>query len=200
MPAATDPDTAGRQFLEALGAVTDCVTDRRLFIDNPVGRMRPTTPYTMLFGPTGDPAALASRASAGKNSGLSLDVRHTFSIVPAGDQDIERGWRVTTEEYEYSLVDRDGVEALVYHWNPTAKRGPTYPHIHVSATINPMVNHQTRQTFHLDKIHIPTGRVSLESVVRLLIRHFGILGRHRDWSARLDKSELVFGRELTRRL
>ena len=94
--------------------------------------------------------------------------------------------------YEYRLLDRDEKELLVYHWQP----GPDYlrpdlPHLHVSASLTAQTSAVDRQSIDLDKIHLATGRVSLASVVRMLIAEFRVAPRRPDWTETLDRAEPV---------
>jgi hypothetical protein len=53
-----------------------------------------------------------------------------------------------------------------------------------------------RQSIDLDKLHLATGRVSLASVVRMLITEFGIATRRHDRAEVLDHAERIFQEEL----
>jgi hypothetical protein len=52
--------------------------------------------------------------------------------------------------------------------------GPDHPRLHVSASLSAQTSAVDRQSIDLDKLHLATGRVSLASVVRMLITEFGI--------------------------
>jgi hypothetical protein len=75
---------------------------------------------------------------------------HQFKVV----QDGRRNWHISSTRYRYHLTNPYGQELLAWHWHP----GTTpYPHLHVPAgLIEP-------------RVHVPTGRVSMESVIRLLL-------------------------------
>lgn len=192
MPAAPQPRTAARRYLEALGIAVDCVTPRRLFVQ-PAG-YDPGALYTVAFGRMADPVALP--AKAGGSSGLLLDIRQLYAIVPDHVADRAPAWRVRTRAYEYRILDGLEQELLVFHWQPNALGGgPDYPHLHVSATVEARSASSASQRFSLEKRHVPTGRVSLAAIVRLLIAEFGIAYRHRNWSSRLQRAEDVLQRE-----
>jgi hypothetical protein len=92
-----------------------------------------------------------------------------------------REWKVKTEGYTYRLDDEDGRELLAYHWHPWTP--PTFPHLHLKrATTRP----------ELQKAHIPTGRVSIEHVVRHLISDWSVPPRREDWESVLDENERLF--------
>jgi hypothetical protein len=189
---AREPREAGRRFLTSLGRVTECVTAQRLFV-LPEGYSQPGEISVVAFGPEGDPVRLS--AKSGGQSGLMLDVRHWYTVVAAETPDAEPGWRVTTLGYEYRVLDRREREILAYHWDPRTNRGPRYPHLHVSAEATVYRDAETLERLHLDRRHMPTGRVALESVVRLLIAEFGIAYRFRNWSSRLAGTEAAFRNE-----
>jgi hypothetical protein len=137
-------------------------------------------------------------AQGGGPAGLLLSVTHVFAIVAAKQEQWPRQWRITTRMYEYSLLDRDATELLVYHWQPDAD--PAYPHIHVSAALHAKTRAlEKKHTIDLDGLHLPTGRVSLEAVIRMLITEFAIAPRRADWRRTLDRTEAAFREEVTQR-
>ena len=102
-----------------------------------------------------------------------------------------------TVSYEYRLLDHDGRELLVYHWQPGPDfLGPDHPHLHVSASLSAQTSALERRSIDLDKLHLATGRVSLASVVRMLIAEFGIAPRRHDWAEVLDRAERIFQEEM----
>ena len=170
------------------------MTAQRLFVQ-PEG-YEPGILYGIAFGRTVEPVRLTSKA--GGASGLLLDVSHQYTIVQDENSQSPPAWRVMTGAYEYRLLDSVERELLVYHWQPgSIPRGPDDPHVPISATISAQTSATTMQPFQLDKRHIPTGRVSLEAVVRMLIAEFGIEYRYRNWATRLSQTEAIFRRELT---
>lgn len=96
--------------------------------------------------------------------------------------------QIVIQAYQYSLLDRNDTELLVYHWHPQAT-GPNVPHLHVSAALDAQVDARSRQTIDLDKRHLATGLVTLRSVVRMLITEFQIRPLHADWAERLADPE-----------
>ena len=99
---------------------------------------------------------------------------------------------VETEAYMYALRDRRGVELLAWHWQPGPRfLGPDHPHMHVSASMRPWANDAERGLLPLDKMHLPTGPVSLAAVVRTLIDEFGVRPLLPDWRGRLAALPLV---------
>jgi hypothetical protein len=151
-------------------------------------------PHTIAFP---DPVSL--QAQSGGPAGLFLSVAHVFAIVEAVPARTRRQWRVTSRMYEYSLLDLDETELLVYHWQPDAD--PAYPHIHVSAALRARTSAlEEKQSIDLDRLHLPTGRVSLEAVVRMLITEFGIAPRRSNWQEVLKQTEAIFREDATWRI
>lgn len=74
-------------------------------------------------------------------------------------------------ERYYTLVNAERVQFLAFHWHPRVPGPATHPHLHVRSDAAPL-SHKT---------HVPTGRVSLADVVRLLIVEFGVPPLREDW-------------------
>jgi hypothetical protein len=190
LPATRTPETAARLLIEALGSVTSCVTTERLFVPTshfvPNGCYEIASPYP--------PASL--RASSGGPSGLHLGARYRFAIGEEPFEERRPRWRATTVMYEYRLLDRDERELLVYHWQPGPDfLGPDHPHLHVSASLTAQTSAIEKRSIDLDKLHLATGRVSLASVVRMLITEFRVAPRRHNWSETLDRTERIFQEE-----
>jgi hypothetical protein len=119
-----------------------------------------------------DPVRLAST----RGPRLRLSVIHQYEAVRH-----DRISRISSRAYYYRVDDQDGVEQLSWHWHPAAtfKR----PHLHVAV---------------LDRRrHLPTGRVSLEAVLRLLLTEFDVRPRRPDWDGVLAVREEAFERSRT---
>jgi hypothetical protein len=152
----------------------------------------PTIRYEIEF--RGSPASL--RAAAGGPSGLFLDVLLHVDIVEAQTARARRLWHATIRMYQYRLLDHDRRELLVYHWQPgSAFLGPDHPHLHVSASLTAQTSAIEKRSINLDKLHLATGRVSLASVVRMLITEFRVAPRRHNWSETLDRTERIFQEE-----
>ncbi|MGH3341953.1 MAG: hypothetical protein ACRDPK_03540 [Carbonactinosporaceae bacterium] len=119
-----------------------------------------------------DPVRLRSRRIAG---GLQFKLRHQFRLVEAGRKD----WHVSTVAHAYRLNDNAGDELVTWHWHP-GLRGVDYPHLHVTG--GPVGR----------RAHLPSGRVSIESVLRLLLDDLGVPAKRDDYWQVLDASEGPF--------
>jgi hypothetical protein len=91
-------------------------------------------------------------------------------------------WRVSTRGYAYEMQTASGELVWSYHWHPEGQR-VTNPHAHLGHTqlADDAVLYQ--------KAHNPTGRVSLESVVRACITEYGATPLQDDWDKTLALRE-----------
>ena len=116
---------------------------------------------------------------------LHLSVAIQYEIVQSPDPD--RGpWKVSTRKYMYHVVADDMTEVILFHWHPDGKSTEKGPHLHVGSsqlTPNAVVS---------SRAHVPTGRVSLESVIELLIQDFGVVPLRADWRETLATSRTQF--------
>ncbi len=93
---------------------------------------------------------------------------------------------VITRSYRIALLDRAEREVLAWHWQPGPEfAGPDYPHLQVSAAVGFPDARGHRTMVDLDKVHLPTGPVSLAGVVRMLVEEFGVQPVVADWRERL---------------
>ncbi len=88
-------------------------------------------------------------------------------------------WKVKTDRYEYSvnLSASMDPELLAWHWHPGSKPDP---HIHARLD-GPGAS--------LHKMHVPTGRVSFEAVIRFLVEDLGAEPARKDWKEVLADAE-----------
>lgn len=96
-----------------------------------------------------------------------------------------------TVSYEYRLLDREEREILAFHWHPVGLSHVTDPHLHLSSRLNPIDMGRNQDPLPLAGIHIPTGFVTLEDLVRLLIAEVGICPRRPDWDAVLRENRTL---------
>lgn len=98
----------------------------------------------------------------------------------------ERGpWKVRITAYYHALETEDGREIVAYHWHP--KQGSAYnlPHLHIETGIGASLGD-------VHKYHFPTGRVSLEDVLRLAIAEFGVEPERTDWEEVLGQTQAAY--------
>lgn len=72
-------------------------------------------------------------------------------------------FRATTKSYDYSLRKAGGASVLDYHWHPSGRSHEMRPHVHLgSAQLRP-------DAVLSNKVHLLSGRATLESVLRTAI-------------------------------
>lgn len=115
---------------------------------------------------------------------LYISFAHWYQLAETG----ERGqqWRVSTTGYLYTLEARTAVgefrEILAFHWDQRGGQMVIHPHLHIRSFAGQL-------RFGLNKAHIPTGQITLASVVRFLIEDMGAVPRRSDWEPVLDRVE-----------
>lgn len=113
---------------------------------------------------------------------LALSLGQRFTVIKRdGD------FKVRTLAYAYRLSNDDSAELVSFHWHPPPLGlGPDVgPHLHVKGA--GLSSHN----------HIPTGRVSVESVLRMALRELHVRPLRDDWSAVLHEVEQPFLRRRT---
>ncbi len=124
------------------------------------------------------PVKLQRRARRGPI--LMLRVQMLYEIIRTEEPD-RPPWRVTTRSYAYELQTASGETVLSYHWHPSP-RVPD-PHTHLGRT------QLAPDAVLSQKAHQPTGRVSLESVVRACITEYNVRPLRDDWDKTLALRE-----------
>lgn len=141
--------------------------------------------YSLILNDS-DPVQLRSSPA------IYLSAGQHFRIVE--DEAVEDGpYRVHTVEYWYLFSLDDGREMLTYHWTPEAVgsgQQKTYPHIHIGPALLAVDSPIFPTTFH--KKHVPSGRVSVEGVVRFAIEELGVSPLKSDWSDILNHGQARF--------
>jgi hypothetical protein len=100
---------------------------------------------------------------------------HTWEVIR--DEGVVGGpFRVSSRSYRYHFIGADDKELLMYHWQPDS--GMTLPHVHMT-----LPAHVTRRT------HVPTGRMTIEAIVRFAIDELGATPQLGGWRERLGESE-----------
>ena len=169
------PREAVANFLEPLKAVVGCITAEGF-----------VTRYSRRDGEQQTAEFQDGFAILDRQNGqsLKLEIIHRYTVVPAEGQ---RGpWAVTTAEYIYDVVDEADDPIAAFHWHPLDARvgdEMRWPHLHAYG-VHPSLT--------LHRLHLPTGRVSIEAVVRFLIEDLDVIPRRQDWNSILDRHEQAF--------
>jgi hypothetical protein len=82
------------------------------------------------------------------------------------DDPVRGPWRVSTRAYAYEMQTSGRELVWSYHWHPQST--VSNPHAHLGHT------QLAEDAVLSDKAHHPTGRVSLESVIRTCITEYGV--------------------------
>jgi hypothetical protein len=113
---------------------------------------------------------------------LELSLVHTFTLKTKSDN--PRQWTASSRDYFYHLREHHGPELIAFHWHPGRANQPDFPHLHVTGRAGSVAIDR--------KQHVPTGRVSLESVVRFAIVELGVRPLRPDWERVLDAGQAEF--------
>lgn len=161
------PTEAREGFLAPLRRALSCLTSAQLYVPGakPAGE---------------DEAIVLSESplplqSSVVSAGLALQLRHNFRVVR--DERADPSWHVSTTAYAYRLDLLDGAELISWHWHPGTTGAP---HVHVA--VGPIPR----------RVHLPSGRVSIESVLRLLLADLGVKPTRPDYATVLGASEQSF--------
>lgn len=177
------PAMAFDRFHRPIEKALGCITAQRLLIPQR-HTLVPDRPYSIVLAEA-DPVPLDGLSS------VTLSVSHQFKIVKKVE--LENGpFKATTLRYEYQFATSDGDNLITFHWAPDTNdiAQKTYPHMHIGTS---MLSKETPiLPGRFNKAHIPTGRVSIESVVRFAIEELGVRPLKRDWQRALDRSEATF--------
>ena len=172
-PARTERQALDR-YKEILQLSLSCVTKTVWVIGPPPGGTADERALTTREDPVAIPL--------GEGLRLNLRASQFFTVSERGGPG---EWKVHTEAYAYSAGfqwrDDPEIRFLEWHWHPP--RVPQ-PHIHM------VVSHSTLTS--INKLHVPTGRVSFESVLRFIISELRVKPIRRDWDTRLTKGEALY--------
>jgi len=124
---------------------------------------------------------------------------HTYVVVP----DVAPGtYTVRSARYQYRVLDIAEREVAVYDWHPEGISPVRTPHLHVPAAgaitlaQRPGTPRADAKTY-LGRLHFPTAGITLEDILELLIREFGVDPVRSDWEAVLQANREVTDRGRT---
>ena len=114
-----------------------------------------------------------------------LSLRQDLQALPE-----ERGYTLRTLQYAYRIQQtssvRDEAEVRFDYVSPDIDPAFPYNRHHVQFHQD---YHAVRDGFSLQKLHIPTGGVTIEQVIRFLIADLGVPSLIETWDEELRKSE-----------
>jgi hypothetical protein len=115
---------------------------------------------------------------------LGLELYHRYVIREAEG---EHGpWTASTAEYVYEVKDQRDDKIAAWHWHPTTIRTTDqahWPHVHA---------YGDREGLTLHKLHLVTGRISLEALVHFLVDDLNVVPRRDDWREIVERGEEAF--------
>lgn len=169
MPGRT-PQEAEQAFLEPLRQALACIARAKfLFTKSPTGK-----------------ALLLDAASVAGQQQFILEVTHYYKIVgPIPFNEPSFRYRVSTSGYIYSVLSSLNEEIVSYQWHPTGQSQAIGPHMHIGVGAGDVPQW-------LGRCHLPTGRISFEQFVYLLIEGFGVKPMKSDYRSILEASHSRF--------
>jgi hypothetical protein len=154
------PREAVRNFVRPIQQSLACVTQALLRYPAPDPERSGT--YELVLA-DGTPQRLRS------DPRVALVIQQRFRVVEVAG---ETGpWKTKTEGYIYALYRETGEEAIAFHWHPWRLSSLTHVHVHTDQGGSTVVGR------HLNKLHLLTGRISVEQVLRFAIVEFGVRAR-----------------------
>jgi hypothetical protein len=167
----------GRTTGEAVEAYTQPIRETlRCVTDSVIAYGGGTSPSTRVNTLTfvADPVAPLH----GSTLGLHFSQRYNFYQDSTGTQ----SWRVRIRGYFYTVFDwteKEPKEIFSYQWHPDAS--VTIPHVHFK-----------KGEERITRSHLPTGRVSIESIVEFLIRDMDVKPKRNDWEDVIVRNRELF--------
>lgn len=187
MPKANTPRQAVTRYLAPFRAALGCIQHGTLITTD--ARQPVSDQVYALIVNDGEPLELR------RNPSIAFGGGQLFRIVR--DDTIADGpHRVHTVKYFYAFATDDGQEILNFQWTPEEGHLPgrkAFPHLHIGRGLLGGHAGVFPDTFH--KLHVPTGRVSFESIIRFAIEELGVPHLRDDWRAVLDRGQHQFERE-----
>lgn len=177
MPART-PREAVRAFLAPLNRAIASFTSAQL-----AGGDAPNVDHALIFRPTRYARLAGYLDPLSDPVELRFSLAHNYKVTQT-----DGGWTVHTQGYTYQFELDDGQEIVIYHYDPRSASKVKTPHLHVRGLDKP---------FDLGKAHFPTGRVSIEEVLRFAVRELGVRPRATNWQTILEETERAFHEKKT---
>ena len=176
-------DEAYYQFSSTIQNALHCVTPAKL------GSWRPPLdqPHVLTF-------QHAKPVPVQRNTGLRrlfLGVTLHYRIVDFNLPADPRGpYRLIIDGYTYALFDNHRAETLAFHWERDPHPGSrAYPHLHVGSTVIDTGHALFGSTF--SSLHIPTGWITIEHIVRFLIEDLDVIPNRSDWDDTLQRTQTI---------
>ena len=183
------PEEALDAYVGRLRTALSCITNATLF---GTGTTLADLHSLTLYAPGQTEPNRVRLHTHGGSGELILRVVQRYSVVFQPDVVQRSPFDLWTSYYQYRILDREEREIVVYHWEPAGRSPVITPHLHVSAAApvtlpQPDNSSVTGRTTHLNKLHLPTGRIGLEEIVELLVYDFAVDPLIPNWTETLTK-------------
>ena len=165
---ARTPQEAVGAFLTPLRRAIACITTAQL-----AGGFQPGKLHGLIFRP-----AEGGYIRLPGERPLRFRLIHLYRLNASGS-----GWAVSTVGYTYQLELTDGREIVSYHYDSRPQSKVKTPHLHVRGLHTPLS---------LGKAHFPTGRISIEAVLRFAIEELDVRPQNPNWEDVLWQTEQAF--------
>jgi hypothetical protein len=113
--------------------------------------------------------------------GLKLTLTQHYRVIEAAE--VYGPWKVTTVGYFYAIADLEEQELIAFHWHPAGESSVTSPHAHLGPGAR--IDHER-----LREAHLPSGRISIEQVLKLAI-DLGAETLRPDWEEVIAASHAI---------
>jgi hypothetical protein len=171
--AGNTPHQALQNFLDPLRRVIACVSNCQIVHTAGPGGCVVNTLYALFVG-TDDEVVF--KVSSQPTVYVEISMRFMIIEVPKRDRHRLGRYKVSTRWYRYNVLNHRKQEILSYQWHPGS--GIDFPHLHVG---------------YLEACHLPTGRISIEQFVWLLIDGFEVKPKRGcNWKVILEETEERF--------
>jgi hypothetical protein len=122
------------------------------------------------------------------SGGLFLAVSQDLEVT----QETDKSWRLRTLEYNYHLLEASSPDSrwvIRWEYKSHTRLRDIHPrhHVHIDVTIDTPAG-----KLNLDHLHLCSGWVTLEEVIRFLIAEVGVKPKIADWDHKLIESEELF--------
>jgi hypothetical protein len=111
---------------------------------------------------------------------MGFRMRQAYDVTEDRAVPARRRWRVVVTNYFYTFeAIESGRELFACHWHPDVI-DKAFPHVHLESGLG------VQRDF--VGVHVPTGSLVLEDVIRFAIEELRVRPRVRDWAAVLERS------------
>jgi hypothetical protein len=175
------PGDVFRQFRDHISRLLNqTITDAPLSLTHVKDR-----PYAQFAFRDESNVAMAAPLFSG---GLFLAVAQDLAV----EQQPDKTWRLRTVRYSYHVLDGSSPDSgWIIRWEYVShsRRRDEHPRHHVHI---PTVLDTPAGKIDLNKLHLSTGWVTIEEVIRFLIAEVGVKPKAENWDEELIKSEELF--------